>query len=381
MAFLTENQQSVQSAAAEFCRRNLSEQLAREHDEQERYPRDLLEKLAAQGLLGVIFPEKSGGSGLGYLETGLVLEELGYHMLALATAYVQNVIFGGTLLDRFGTDEQRELLPDLMAARKFFCLAATEPEAGSDLAALRSRAELRGDEYILNGSKLYCTGAHIADYILVLARTDPEAQRQRGLSLLLVKQDSPGVTVQPLPKLGMKAVGTNSVFFDEVRVPAKNLLGGVAGEGWRQVLWMFDRERAMVACTAVGAAQAVTDLALAYAKERVQFGKPIGAFQAVQHRIVEMQIQVDLARLMARQAALELDSGSPSGRKASTAKVVAAKTLATCASECMLVLGGNSFISDSPAQRFYRDAKFVEIAGGTPDIHYIVIARSLGLPV
>jgi alkylation response protein AidB-like acyl-CoA dehydrogenase len=283
----------------------------------------------------------------------------------------------------FGTEEQkRTILPRVASGEVRMSMGLSEPEAGSDLTHLSTRAVRDGEDYVINGQKVFITGADSADYVFAFVRTDPGTLAHRGLSVLLVPTDAPGLAVHPLPKLAGQATHTCEVFFDDVRVPAANLVGELDG-GARIIFRLLDGERIYTAAQGVGIAQGALDKALAYAKVRSQFGKPIIEHQAVGHMLAEMAMQVRTARLIVYHAAWKLDQGLPCSMEASMAKVIGAEAGTQVALKGMQVLGGYSYMVEYGMERYYREAKLYEIAGGTTQVQKNIIVKHLaasGLP-
>lgn len=377
---LTDDQKLIQEAARDFARNELGSESVREFDEKEEYPLGLIRKLAGLGWLGLPFPEEYGGAGGNVLDLAIFLEGIGYGMVALAAAYLQTVIFGGMSLYEYGSEEQKkEYLPPLIRGEKLWCLAATEPNAGSDLASLVTSATPDGNGFFtINGTKTFITGAHVADHFLLAARTNRDVPKHKGITMFIVDSRSPGVEVRRLHKLGMRPVGTNEVFLENVRVPEGNVAGGL-NQGWANLLKTLDNERCAVAAMCVGASQRVVDDALEYAKNRVQFGQPISKFQVIQHALANMQIKVDTARLLTYRAAWMAKEGLPCSKETAMAKVHASETMADVADQGLRILGGYGYMMEYDMQRYFRDAKFFQIAGGTPEIQRNVIAKQMGV--
>lgn len=375
---LTDEQKLIQDTTRIFVNKNLSRDTVRQYDEEEKYPREPMRKLATDGWLGLMFPPEYGGSGGTILDVVILLEELARRMVALAAAYIP-VVLVGTFIDHYGSEAQKEkYLRSLITGEELYCMGITEPNAGSDIASLSTSAVSHDGAYLLNGTKTFISGAHVADYMLFAARTDKTGPKHKGITMFMVDMRLPGVEVRPLKKLGMRAVGANEVFVEDVLVSPEEILGEV-NRGWYNLANLFNHERCLAAACAVGAAQAVIADALQYAHERVQFDQPIGRFQAIQHIPADMQIQVDAARLLTYRAAWEDHKKGGAAKEASIAKVYASEVLRRVAADGVQVLGGYGYMMEYDMQRYYRDAKFFEIAGGTTQIQKNIIAKEMGL--
>ncbi len=349
-------------------------------DRTEAFPEDLYRGLADLGVLGLTFSEEYGGNLADEFTMCVVAEEFARVGAFLLYAYMPTVSFAAKSIFKFGTEEQKRLLlPAIARGEIRLAMGLTEPDAGSDLTHLSTRAERDGDEYVVTGQKVFTTGADRAAYIMALVRTDPEAPLTKGLSVLLVPVGAPGVTIRPLAKLAGQATHTCEVFFAGARVATDLILGGDAGRGrgLPMVLEMLDAERIYVAAQGVGMAQRALDWALPHAKERVQFGRPIIQHQAVAHLLAEIDIETEAARQLTLHAAWLLQNGRPCSREASIAKVFATEAASRSISRGMQVLGGYSYIIDYGIERLYRECKLNEIAGGTNQILRNVVAKHL----
>ena len=345
----------------------------------EEYPFDLFDAFADMGLLGVGVPEADGGNGGGMLELAIISEEMGHFGGSVNMTYAPTAIFGNqTLLGGASPAMRHRFLPEMAAGRLRTAFALTEPEAGSDAAAIRTRARRDGEEWVLDGSKIFCTGAHVAHYLVVTARTGELDERHAGISVFMVDASSPGLTIKGIPKLGHNAVKTCEVGISDVRVPLDAVVGEV-GRGWKALLRALDAERIEVAAVCTGLAQHCTDLALAYARERRQFGRPIASFQAISHMLAEMTTEAAAARWLAYHAAWLSDQGRPCSKEASMAKAYATECATRSATRGMQILGGYSYTKEFEMERFYREAKLYEVAGGSTQIQRNIIAKQLGI--
>ena len=309
----------------------------------------------------------------------IFLEAIAYYSTALARNWNITVSMVGGAINRFGTLEQKgEILPRVARGEMTLAFALSEAEAGSDAAAVQTTAILQDDHFLVNGSKMWITGALNSELIMTVVRTDPKSDKHQGLSLLLIPRDTPGLLIRPMNLLGGHALRTCELYFDDMKVPANRLLGELH-KGWMNLLPTLTKERFALAAMCTGAAQAAVDDAVRYAKERVQFGRPIGKFQAIQHKLVDMQIKVDASRLLAYHAAYLKSQGLPADREASSAKIFASDAYMQVAVEGVQVLGGYGYSMEFDMQRHFRESKLFQIFGGTNEIQRLVVARQLGL--
>jgi butyryl-CoA dehydrogenase len=341
-------------------------------------PLDLVHAMGELGLFGLVFPEEYGGSGADFITLCVAIEEIARVDSSVAITVEAGVGLGINPIARFGTEEQKaRWLPDLVAGRALAGFGLTEPEAGSDAGATSTRADLDGDEWVINGTKSFITnsGTDISTLVTITARTGPDE-----ISAIVVPTDAPGFIVEPgYRKMGWRASDTHGLQFLDVRVPADHVLGE-RGRGLHQFLEILDEGRIAVAAMAVGLAQGCLDESLRYAKERSQFGRPIGSFQAVAFKVADMQVAVDAARLLTYRAAWLRDRGEGFRQAAAAAKLFASEAAVDAARRATQIFGGTGFMDDTRVARFYRDAKVLEIGEGTSEIQRLVIGRSLGLP-
>jgi alkylation response protein AidB-like acyl-CoA dehydrogenase len=376
---LTEEQKILQSTVRSFIKKEVKKELIDELDEKEEYPSELAKRMAELGWFALPFPEEYGGIGGKPMDVAVLLEELGYGMMALAGAYIMNVVFGGLSIYHYGNEEQKKYyLPKLARGEIKFALSVTEPNAGSDIASLTTSAKKDGDYYIINGSKVFSTGAHVADYLVTATRTDPTLPKHKGITMFLVPTNTPGVEIRRLKKLGMRSVGTNEIFFDNVKIPKENMLGNL-NEGWKNMLKTLSNERVYAGAVAVGGAQRVLDDVINYAKERVQFGQPISKFQAIQFMLADMSMEIELARLITYYAVWRVENGLSAMKEVSMAKLYPSEVYTRVANKGLQIMGGYGYMMEYEVQRHLRDAKFFEIAGGTSEIQRVIIANELGL--
>lgn len=374
-----DDQLLLRDSVRNFVRKEISEDYVRKCDQERIAPLEIFDKVAEMGWLGVAIPEQYGGSGLGFVELGIIMEELAYGHLELAVLVYRAAIHGAASLLAYGSPEQQEKYLPLIAAGKFkSSMSLTEPNAGTDAAAIQTRAVADGDDFIINGQKIFNSQVDIATRTVLVTRTDINAPRHGGMSLFFVDPKSPGVTIDRLDTLSFRSVGTNRVTYEDVRVPKADLLGQL-NQGWKHLMTNLTKERFSVAAHATGAAQAALDCAVQYAKDRIQFGKPIGSFQVIQHKLADMQIKAHVSRLMTYDLARRLDAGIECRTEASAAKVYCCEAYHQIADEGMQILGGYSMMPDFPMERHYRDARVLRIGGGSSEVMRTSIAKDLGL--
>lgn len=351
----------------------------RECDLGHRPPREAFEALARNGWLGVGIAQQYGGAGGGPIELAILLEEAGRVHLDLALWVFRNLSHGGAAIGRHGTELQRQrYLPAIASGDLSIAFALSEPEAGSDAAALRTRAERDGEEFVITGQKWFTSGFAVADLLLVAARTTAGSDRRQGITNFLVDARSAGITSTPIQTLGTWALGTAAIHFDDVRVPAEAVLGTIDG-GWAELRLVLELERLCLSAARLGAAEAALDEAVAYAQVRRQFDRPIGSFQAVAHKLADMATAVETSRLLVQHLAWLIANDRPRTKEAAMTKLFVAEAYQRVAEEGVQVLGGYGYTMESAMSRHYRDAKLATIGGGTSEIQRNVIARELGL--
>jgi len=375
---LTQEQKDIQRAAREFAQAEFTPERGREYDEKEEFPFDLWKKACELGFIGVHFPEEYGGAGMGYLENTIIAEEFCRADSTIGSAIILSD-FSSEVIMKFGSEEQKEeVLPKVASGKAITAGCYTEPEAGSDLTAIRTKAEKDGDEWVINGTKTFITNAPIADYFVVLVVTDPNAQpRYRGFTTFLVRKNAEGLKINKITgKFGIRSSPTAEVSFKDVRVSEEDIIGQL-NRGFYQVLEFFDGSRIEIAAQALGIAQGALDKTISYVKQRKQFGQPIGAFQALQHRIADMAAQLEACRLLVYKAAWKYDRGEIDPALTSMAKYYAGKLAVRICDEAIQMHGGYGYISEYDVERFYRDAKITEIYEGTKEIQLNTIAKGL----
>ncbi len=374
--YLTDDQRAIRDLARKIARERILPYAAR-YDEAEAYPEEAMRAIADSGLYGIWVPEEYGGGAMGCLALSLVQEEIAYACAATATNYGATPL-GGLPIVIAGTEEQRKkYLPRLATGEITAAYSLSEPGAGSDAAGLRTRAERRGDRYVLNGSKQWCSNGDHAGVLTVFATVDP-AKRAKGVTAFLIEPGMPGFSVgKKERKLGIRASPTVALHFTDCEVPVAQRLGA-EGAGFEIAMKTLDVTRPATGAMAVGVAQAALDAAVGYAKERQQFGQPIAAFQGIQFMLADMAMQVHAARLMVHHAARQVDAGITGNTyEASMAKCWAGDAAMKVATDAVQVFGGYGYTREFPVERFFRDAKIMQIYEGTNQIQRVVIAREL----
>jgi len=373
---LTEEQELVRRTVRDFAEQKVAP-VAEELDREHRFPYELVAELAELGLMGMTIPEEYGGGGSDTVSYAIAVEELTRIDSSVAITVAAHTSLGTMPIYLFGTEDQRrEWLPDLASGKKLAAFGLTEPGAGSDAAASRTRAELRDGEWVINGSKIFITnaGTDISACVTITAFTGDDE-----ISNLIVPNGTPGYEISaPMEKLGWRASDTRELSFKDVRVPEANLLGE-RGQGFRQFLEILDGGRISVAAMGVGLAQGAYDLAFRYAQEREQFGKPIASFQAIQFHFADMAVEIEAGRNLVYKAAWLKDQERPFAKEAAMAKLYTGELSHRVANQALQIHGGYGYMEESAISRFYRDQKILEIGEGTNEVQRMVIARHLGL--
>lgn len=376
---LTEEQQILQQMARDFVTRECPPEKAKEWDEKGTGASELTAKMRALGWFSLGFPESEGGAGGGPIELTILAEELSRASFDVAMVYILTLL-NSQNLHRWANAEQKQWLRDeVFTGKRRLSVSISEPESGSDAASLTTRAELRGDHFVVNGTKAWCTGAGQANSTLAMyVRTSTGAKKHEGLSLLLVDAESPGVEIRKTPTLARNILGTNEVFLTNVVVPRDRLYGPQGG-GWKVLLSNLELERVLLSGAYVGVAQATLDDALAYSKSRKQFGREIGTFQAIAHPLADLQTEIDCARLLARRAAWLLANGRPAAREGAMAKLKGSETYVAMARLGMQIMAGHGYATESMMSFRWRESIVATISGGTSQIQRNGIAGSMGL--
>jgi alkylation response protein AidB-like acyl-CoA dehydrogenase len=376
---LTDEQEMLRATARQFVADVCPAERAKEWDEQSAVPPELFKGLAELGWFSLPFAEADGGDGGGAVELILIAEELGRASFDVAMCYIGVLIPGITVFD-WGSDAQRAFVRDeVMTGRRRLVVAVSEPDSGSDAAALRTVAQDRGDYFLVNGQKMWCTGAGLPDTtIATYVRTGPREPKHEGISLLLIDPQADGVDVRRTPTLARHILGTNEVYLSDVVVPKQNLVGP-QDKGWSVMLSTIELEKVIITGGYLGAAQATLDEMLTFAKTRHAFGRPVGTFQALAHAMADLQVEIDSARLLAYRAGWLLAQGKPCGREGSMAKLKGSETYVAAARLGMQVCAGHGFSTESVMSFRYRESIVATISGGTSQIQRNAIARSMGL--
>ncbi len=374
---LTEDQRLTREALRQFLKRECPIEYVRDCDEAERFPFELFDKLAAGGWLGIPIAEEYGGTGGSCTDLALFLEELAMHFEAAANIYYTTIVIAADAIGHFGTEEQkRALLPRLARGEIRFAFSLSEPNSGSDAASLRTLAVRDGDDWVINGQKMFCSCAQVADYILLMARTDTDAPKHQGITMFLLDPKTPGVEIRRLKKLGLKPMDLNEIFLTDVRIPADAVIGSV-NRGWNNALKTLDYERCCLSAVNVGAAQSCLDKALAYTTEREQFGQKIASFQLTRAKLADMEMEIDAARLLLYRSAALVDRGIPNNKESAMANLYSSETYVRAALNGMRMMGGWGYLMEYDMQRHFRDSKLAEIGGGTSEILRIIISREM----
>ncbi|TYS69612.1 acyl-CoA dehydrogenase [Sutcliffiella horikoshii] len=373
---LSEEHEMIRKMVRDFAK-NEVEPTAAERDEEERFDMEIFKKMADLGLTGIPFPEEYGGIGSDYLAYCIAVEELSRVCASTGVTLSAHTSLASWPIYKYGTEEQKQkYLVPLAQGTSIGGYGLTEPGSGSDAGGMRTTAKLDGDHYVLNGSKIFITNGGIADIYVVFAVRDPSS-KHKGTSAFIVEADFPGFSVgKKEQKLGIRSSPTTEIIFEDCRVPVENMLGA-EGEGFKVAMTTLDGGRNGIAAQAVGIAQGALDAAVAYAKERVQFGKPIAAQQGVSFKLADMATTVEASRLLTYQAAWRESEGLSYGLESAMSKLFAGDTAMKVTTEAVQVFGGYGYTKDYPVERYMRDAKITQIYEGTQEIQRLVISRML----
>jgi alkylation response protein AidB-like acyl-CoA dehydrogenase len=375
---LSAEQEQIREEIRRFAENEIAP-VATEYDTEEKFPHEVVAKGAEMGLTGANIPVEYGGAGYSTLEVAMIVEELfavdpGIGLCLVAASFGSDAIIG------FGTEDQKEeYLRPVAEGEAIMGAAISEPDVGSDVSSVSTRAEKDGDEWVVNGTKMWITNGSVGDFFVVLAQTDPEAEgRYNGFSQILVEADRDGFSAEKITgKLGIRASDTAELLLDDVRVPEENLIG-TRGAGFLQLMQFFDETRTAVAAQGVGIAKGATDRALEYAQEREQFGQPISDFQAIQHKLADMHTKTEAARQLTYKSAWSVDNETDQlTTLASMAKEYASRVAVDVTDEALQIHGGAGYVNDFDVERLYRDAKITQIYEGTTEIQKNIIAREL----
>lgn len=367
-----------------FVEKEMPRDLVKKWDREGHFPRNVHQQLAELGLTGLTVPEAFGGSGRDVIATIVTIEELCARSMAVGCAYIQSACYAGLNLSDVGSDSQKhQLLPRVASEGLMFAYGFSEPDVGADLASVKTSGVRRGDEIVINGSKRFCSGAGISDYIYTLVRTGDVAARYKNLSLILIPSNATGISLQPQDTLGLKGGGTFDVSFDDVVVPSINIVGGEEGwnNGWTKLVGPgLDIEKIEVAAMALGIARAAIDDAWAYAQDRIQFGKPICTIQSIRHMLADVRTKFEACRLMTYNAAELVDANLPAAVETSMAKLFVCDTARDIVLACQQIMGAYGYVGDFDMERYVRDILVMPILGGSSAIQKNNIANRLNLP-
>lgn len=374
----TDEQQLILRTVRQFVEKEVIP-VASAMEHRDEYPHALVSQMKEMGLFGLNVPESYGGSGVDTTTLAMIFEEISRGWLGLAGILGSNSVTCDVIA-RFGTEAQKQrYLPGMAAGERRGGICLTESNAGTDLQSITTTATLQGDTYRVNGSKMWITNARHGNTFLLLAKTDPNAEPpHRGMSAFVIEKGAPGMTVsRDLEKLGYKGVETCELHFANFPVPAENLIGGVEGQGFKQVMTGLESERLNVAARGLGIARAAFEEAIRYAQRRITFGKPIAEHQTIQIKLADMATRIEASRLLIYSACEKRDRGERCDLEAGMAKLFATETAAEVSFEAMRILGANGYSKDFPVERYYRDAPLVVIGGGTNELQRLIIARNL----
>jgi hypothetical protein len=373
---LTDDQRRLREVAREFAEAELGDKIA-PYDERHEFPWAIVKRLGPLGFLGALVDEEYGGAGLDYISYALIVEELNRGDASVGiTMWAHNSLCTSHIALFASPEQKRRYLPRLASGEVLGAWGLTEPGSGSDAAALRTRAELKNGEWVLNGSKAFITNASVGKIAVIMARTDPE-KRSKGISAFVLEKGTPGFNAgKPYRKLGLHASDTAELVLEDARVPATNLIGE-RGMGFVQSMKVLEGGRIAMAAMAVGIAQAAVDQAVKYMKQRSAFGKTLAEFNGLQGMIADLATEVDVARLLTLRAAYLKDQGRPAMHAAAMAKLFASETAMKAATKAVQIHGGAGYITEFPIERIFRDAKLTEIGEGTSEIQRLVIAREI----
>ncbi len=375
---LTDEHKLMRQMVREFAEKEIAPGI-QERDEEERFDRSVMfDRLAELGLTGIVFPERYGGAEADYITYAIAVEELSRVCASTGVTLSAHLSLGANPIYEFGTEEQkRKYLKPLAEGNTLGAFALTESSAGSDAGGTKTIATREGDEWILNGSKIFTTNGGDADTYIIFARSDKEAQKHHGISAYIVEKETPGFSFgKKESKLGIRASSTRELVFENCRIPAENLLGA-ENEGFKLGMMTLDGGRIGIAAQALGIAQGAFDAAVAYMKERTQFNKLLSAFQGLQFKIADMATQIEAARLLVYQSAYKASAKQPFGKESAMAKMYASDVAMQVTTEAIQIFGGYGFTRDFPVERMFRDAKITQIYEGTNEIQRMVIGAAL----
>lgn len=376
----TVEQELLRESARNFMQRECPPEYARRCDEEHRFPAELRAKMAAQGWFGTLIPEAYGGSGRGMIDLAILIEETA--RWGMGCDFIPTAIFSAEGISKYGTEEQKSYyLPRIARGEMTFAISFTEPQAGTDFAALTTTADPRGDEFVVNGHKMFTSLFDRADVVIVAARTDKTVKKHKGISLLFVDPKSPGITAREVPKLGGHIIPTFEVWYENVRVPRANLLGEL-NNGWYQLIATINSERVGISAHNTGSARAALDCAVQYVSQREQFGQPLGKFQAVQHKLAADYLEIEAARLLTYSAAWHAEQGESfdTHMQCALAKLKSSEVYKRVALDGMQVMGGYGYCMEYPMQRWLREAVLQTVDLGNTEVMLSTVAYLMGMP-
>ncbi|MXV63966.1 acyl-CoA dehydrogenase [Natronorubrum sp. JWXQ-INN-674] len=374
---LSEEQEQIREEVKRFAENEIAPE-AEEYDVEEKFPHEIVDKASEMGLVGPSIPIEYGGAGYSTLDTVIIAEELFSYDPGIALS-IMACSFGTEAIQEFGTEAQKErFLEPVAMGEKISGAAISEPDTGSDVSSVSTRAEKDGDEWVINGNKMWITNGTVGDFFVMLCKTNPDAEgRYNGFSQIVVESDRDGFDADKITgKMGIRASDTAELILDDVRVPEENLIG-TRDAAFMQQMQFFDATRTGVAAQGVGIAKGALREALEYSQDREQFGQPISDFQAIQHKLADIATETEAARNLTYKAAWKVDQGEDITKLASMAKEYASRVAVDAANEAVQIHGGSGYVNDFPVERFYRDSKITQIYEGTTEIQKNVIAREL----
>ena len=375
----TPEQESLRTHLRELLDDVCPPEYAERCDNEGTPPREAYDALAKHGWFGLILPSQYGGQDATAVELAIMLEEIGRHFEELGMWVFRTLTYGGYAVMKHGSEEQKAaLLPKVARGELSFCFGLTEPEAGSDAASISTRAVREGENFVINGQKVFTSGMDISDYCLLVTRTSTTEKKQQGITAFLVDTKLPGIEVRKIETLGQRAIKTTQVFYSDVQVPASAVLGTV-DKGWEAVDAYLWYERLCLSAARTGAATAAFDYALDYAKNRRQFGQPIGKFQAIAHKLADMKVMLDVSRMLVYRFAWLMREGQATRSDAAVLKLYTGEAYKAVSDMGLQILGGYGYCMEYPMQRFFRDSRLATIGAGTSEIQKNIIARGLGL--
>ncbi len=358
-------------------------ELARKWDEEDHFPRDIFDKLAQLGVFGLTVPEEYGGCGPDIPGTIAVIEELATRSMAVCAPFIQATCYAGMNILEVGNEEQKkELLPLVAEGKMMFAYGITEPDIGSDIASVRTKAVIDGDSVVINGAKRFCSGSSFSQYIYTVVRSGPEQDKYKNLSIVMIPPDAPGITIEKQKAMGFKGGGTSDVTFEDVRVPITNIVGGLDAwnKGWSKIVGPgLDVEKIEVAAMALGTARAAVEDAWEYAEERIQFGKPISSIQSIRHMLAESKTKLEACRLMVYNAAAMIGKGDDASVQTSMCKLFVTDTAVDIVLQCQRVMGAYGYVNECAMERYVRDVLGMPIIGGSSAIQKNNITNRLKL--